>query len=229
MGRRRRSRQSILILSTLLVGCGDSPRPRLEAIDRLPLPAPALDGPTSVESALSTRRSVRSYSTEPPSLAQIAQLLWAAQGITDAEGHRTAPSAHASYPVEVHLAVHRADGLPPGHYRYDAPHHQLELLRPNDVTPSIVAAAGQDWIHAAPAILAIVAVGDEARVQHGALGERHVHIEAGHIAQNVYLQATTLRLGTVLVGGFNDEALARALALPASSTPLALMPFGRVD
>lgn len=192
------------------------------------LPAPRPEGGVSVEGALAGRRSVRSYSGEPLSLAEAAQLLWAAQGITGPDGKRAAPSAGALYPLEIYLAAGAVEGLAAGVYRYRPAHHDLVPVEPGDHRAELAAAAGgQRWVRSAAAVLVVAAVYERTAVKYGRRASRYVHMEVGAAAENVYLQAGALGLGTVAVGAFDDGAVARALGLPPEQEPLLLLPVGR--
>lgn len=193
-----------------------------------PLPEVRHDGPLSVERALASRRSLRSYSEAPLALAEVAQLLWAAQGVTHSDGLRTAPSAGALYPLEIHLVAGEVSGLAPGVYRYDPARHRLRQQVEGDLRQALAEKAlEQSWVADAPALLVITAVVQRTARKYGRRAERYVLIEAGHAAQNVYLQAEALGLGTVIVGAFEDGPLGRALRLPPGERPIGLMPVGR--
>lgn len=192
------------------------------------LPAPVLAGEVSVERALALRRSVRSFAPEPLPLASVSQLLWAAQGITDPAGLRTAPSAGALYPLEVYVVVGAVSGVRPGVYHYDPRRHHLVLKSGGDPRAGVAKAAlGQSWVAEAPVIVVLAAVYERTARKYGEPSARYVHMEAGHAAQNVYLQAGALGLGTTLVGAFRDDELARVLGLPNQTKPLGLLPVGR--
>jgi SagB-type dehydrogenase family enzyme len=196
--------------------------------EELPLPDVKRDGEVAVERALGLRRSVREFSPEPLSLAAVAQLLWAAQGITDPEGFRTAPSAGALYPLEVYLVAGAVEGLGAGIYRYEPRRHRLSLASAGDPRADVAKAAlDQAWVAEAPAIVVLAAVYERTARKYRERTARYVHIEAGHAAQNVYLQATALGLGTTLVGAFRDPELIRVLGLPANAKPVALLPVGK--
>ena len=192
------------------------------------LPEPRREGEVSVEQALARRRSIREYASEPLPLADVSQLLWAAQGVTDPHGLRTAPSAGALYPLEVYLVAGAVSGLAPGIYHYDPRRHRLLFHAPGDPREDLAEAAlAQDWVARAPAQLVLAAVPARTARKYGGRAPRYVHMEVGHAAQNVYLQAVALELGTVVVGAFHDGRLKRVLALPAEVEPLADMPVGR--
>ncbi len=203
--------------------------PSGEAPVMVKLPPPRLDGAMSVERALLTRRSVRGYRDEPLTLAEAGQLLWAAQGITSSRGLRAAPSAGALYPLEVYLVAGRVDGIAPGIYRYRPAGHILERVVSGDRREDLCRAAfGQSPPENAPASLVFTAVYGRTTRKYGERGLRYVYMDHGHAAENVYLQAVSLGLGTVLIGAFDDEAVKRFLSLPAGEEPLSIMPVGRL-
>ncbi|UCE85090.1 MAG: SagB/ThcOx family dehydrogenase [Deltaproteobacteria bacterium] len=192
------------------------------------LPPPIRSGGTSVEDALARRRSVRAYADAPLRLAAVSQLVWAAQGITDPDGLRTAPSAGALYPLEVYLVAGSVTGLRSGVYRYDPRRHRLLLHAAGDPRKALSdAALEQEWVAEAPVVLVLAAVYERSAHKYGERAPRYVHIEVGHAAQNVYLQAVALELGTVMVGAFHDRALKEVLRLPSEVEPLGVMPVGK--
>jgi SagB-type dehydrogenase family enzyme len=197
------------------------------AAETITLPAPRLASGHALEAILHARRSVREFGTTPLTLAEVGQLLWAAQGLTH-DGRRTAPSAGALYPLVLYLVAGRVSGLDAGVYRYLPASHQLTLVLAGEVRAALAQAAlGQGCVDQAAATLAFAAVPRRTTRQYGERGLRYVHIEVGHAAQNVFLQATALTLATVTVGAFDDAAVARVLKLPREETPLYLMPVGR--
>jgi SagB-type dehydrogenase family enzyme len=206
------------------------------------LPNPRYDSETSVEKALSVRRSIRAYSEEPLSISDVSQILWAAQGITKKMetpppnfkykwqgGGRTAPSAGALYPLELYLAVGNVEGLLKGLYKYIPQSHSLEKIQQADIRNEISnAALMQEPIKKAAAVIVIAAVYERTSVKYGERAQRYVHIEVGHAAQNVYLQGISLGIGTVMIGAFVDEAVKKVLHLPEEEHPLAIMPLGKI-
>lgn len=191
------------------------------------LPRPDTDGPLSVEGAIAARRSVRAFAGEPVSLGALAQLLWAAQGVTGADGFkRAAPSAGAKYPIELFVVAGEVLGLPAGVYHYEPAEHVLTLVSGGDRRGALCdAALSQDWVRRAPLALLITAVYERTMEKYGARGVRYVHIEAGAVAENVYLQAESLGLGTTFVGAFSDEDVKEFLG-GAGVEPLGVMPMG---
>jgi SagB-type dehydrogenase family enzyme len=190
--------------------------------DELKLPPPARRGQLSLEEALARRRSHRAFTGKPLTTEMLSQLLWAAAGITDREGYRTAPSAGALYPLEIYLATAA------GFYHYEPRGHRLMTRLERDVRRDIYRAAlEQDAVVDAPAVLVVTAVYARTAAKYGgARAERYVHLEAGHAAQNVLLQAVSLDLGAVPIGAFHDDRLLRALDLPRDHHPVYLIPVG---
>jgi len=188
------------------------------------LPAPRLESDVSLEEALRRRRSVRAYADEPLTLEEIGQLFWAAQGITNERGFRTAPSAGALYPLELYAATD--DGI----YHYEPRGHRAELRRIEDWrSPLCRAALRQDAVCQAPVVFVVTAVYARTAAKYGERAERYVRLEAGHAAQNLLLQAVALGLGAVPIGAFYDDQVQAALGLPADHEPLYLIPVGRLS
>jgi len=214
----------------VITGCAPAEEPETVTDNKvINLPQPLTDSGISVEGALRWRRSERSYEAGALTLAQVSQLLLAAQGITGAQGLRTAPSAGALYPLEVYLIVGDVVDLGPGIYRYQPRNHQLVRIGSGDKRQELVAAAlGQTFIGQGAVSLVFTAVYERTTWRYGERGIRYVHMEAGHAAQNVYLQAVALKLGTVVVGAFHDDQVRQALGLPQDEHPLYIMPVGRI-
>ncbi|RLC70773.1 MAG: nitroreductase [Chloroflexi bacterium] len=218
------------VLALLLPGCfpASEPSPSPQPSVEVRLPSPELKGKVSVEEALLKRRSVRDYRDEPLTLEEVSQLLWAAQGITDPRGFRAAPSAGATYPLETYLVVGRVEGLAPGLYHYDPAKHRLVKLNDQDLRVELAAAAlGQEWVKEAAVDIVFAAVYERTTQRYGNRGIRYVHMEVGHVGQNVYLEAVALGLGTVVIGAFYDDQVKKVLDLPEDEHPLYIMPVGR--
>jgi SagB-type dehydrogenase family enzyme len=204
------------------------------------LPKPSLSGDVSVEEALQNRRSVRVYQDSPLTLAEISQLLWAAYGVTqpmeDAPdflrgGLRTAPSAGALYPLEIYLVARRVTDIHPGIYRYRSETHQMVSLTDQDRWEGL-SSAGLNQSHFETAAAAIVysAVFERTTRKYGNRGrERYVCMDLGHSAQNVYLQACSLNIGTCAVGAFDDRTLKQVIGMTEAEEPLYIMPLGKTD
>jgi SagB-type dehydrogenase family enzyme len=194
------------------------------------LPSITTKSDISIEESLRLRRSVREYADRPLTLDEVGQILWAAQGITEpARGLRTAPSAGATYPLEVYLFAASVNDLEPGVYRYIPNDHALGRVFDGDKREALSAASlRQESITAAPAVLVLTGVLERTARRYGDRALRYLSMEAGHAAQNVYLQAVTLEIGTVVIGAFHDDRVAGVLELGEGEYPLYIMPFGKM-
>jgi len=223
----------LLVIALILLsitGCENSETHPVEENTSAPvLLTPSYDSETSVEEALRSRRSVRTYSSAPLSLSEVSQLLWAAQGITDPDGWRTAPSAGALYPLEMYLLAGNVTDLPVGVYHYHPQDHKLTLVREGDIRQQLFEAAlRQSAVKDGAIVLIISAEYERTTVKYGERGIRYVHMEVGHVSQNVYLQAESLGLGTVFIGAFHDDEVRTLLQLSEEEAPLGLMPVGKL-
>jgi SagB-type dehydrogenase family enzyme len=192
------------------------------------LPAPHFKGSMSVEEAIKNRRSIRDFRDTPLSLQQVSQLLWAGQGIT--EGFkRAAPSAGATYPLTLYIVVGESgvEGLNAGMYEYIPQSHGLHLIKEGDYRERLaVACLTQMFIQEAPMSIVIAAEYEKTTAHYGERGIQYVHMEAGHVGENIYLQAVGLHLGTVVVGAFVDTDVQQVLGIPEEQVPLYVMPVG---
>lgn len=192
------------------------------------LPEPRHKSGVSIEEAILKRRSTREYTGEPLTIQEISQLLWACQGVTDSRGYRTAPSAGALYPLEVYVVAGDVEDLPEGVYKYDPQKHQLARVLSGDERSELAKAAlGQAWVEEAAMDIVITAVYERTTGKYGDRGVRYVHMEAGHAAQNLCLQAAALDLGVVTVGAFRDDQVKEILGFPEEEHPLYVIPVGR--
>lgn len=195
---------------------------------QIKLPNPVLSGTTSVEEALKKRRSIRSYKNLPLTLQEVAQLLWAAQGITSDNGYRTAPSAGALYPLEIYLVAGNIEKLSPGIYHYIPAKHALQKLKDGDVRTQLASAAiGQSPVKLAAADIVITAIFSRTTKKYGNKGKEFVLMEAGHAAQNIYLESVSLHIGTVAIGAFDDTQIKNILNLKEED-PLYILPIGKI-
>ena len=198
-------------------------------LETIKLPQPQYDSRSSVESTLLERRSIRTYSDEPLTLAEISQLLWAAQGVTHHRDFRTAPSAGALYPLEIYIVAGKVKGLATGIYKYKPGSHELlQVVEGDKRTDLCRAALNQSAVKNAPVVILFCAVYQRMTVKYGQRGIRYVFIEVGHSAQNICLQAVSLGLGTVPIGAFHDDKVKKILNCEADEEPLYIMPVGKL-
>jgi SagB-type dehydrogenase family enzyme len=187
---------------------------------RVDLPPPT-EGTVPLEATLRRRRSVREFTADLLTAAEIGQLLWAAQGVTTDWGGRTAPSAGALYPLELYAVT------PSRAMRYLPDGHRAEITTERDLRPDLMTAAlDQEAVVHAPLVVAVVAVRERTATKYGDRAPRYVDLEAGHAAQNLLLQAVAIELTAVPIGAFDDEAVGSVLGLPGDQEPRYLLAVG---
>jgi SagB-type dehydrogenase family enzyme len=182
-------------------------------------------GLISVGEVLHQRRSIRDYKKGSLSLKEISQLLWSGAGKN--LYRRTAPSAGATYPLEIYLAAGEVEGVEPGLYHYSFSRHSLERIKEEDIRKRLCRAAlEQRLIERAAASIIIAADYTRTTGYYGQRGIRYVHMEVGHMGQNISLQAVALNLGTVMIGAFDDQRVKEVLEI--EEEPLYIIPIGKV-
>jgi SagB-type dehydrogenase family enzyme len=179
------------------------------AIRTVELPSPTSEGGPPLWEIIQERRSLRTYREHPITSEQLSQLLWATQGTTkqiQQYQFRAAPSAGALYPIETYLAVNRVEDLEPGIYHYDAVAGVLQLLKEGAPGPRTAAAAlDQGMAETAAVVFIWTAIPERSKWKYLERGYRYIYLDAGHIAQNLYLAATGLGLGCCGIGALYDE------------------------
>lgn len=205
----------------LLSACTDDVSvPRSSATAMSSLPSPGRGRGAALDDVLAERRSIRSFTQGPLDEATISRLLWAAQGVTASWGGRTAPSAGALYPIEVYVAT--SESL----RRYLPADHTAVELAQGDRRRSIGEVTGQEAAAGAPVLFVITGVVSRTAAKYGDRAERYVQLEAGHVCQNLLLEATALGLAAVPMGAFSDDDLREALGVGDDQLPLYVVPVG---
>ncbi|MBM3156279.1 MAG: SagB/ThcOx family dehydrogenase [Chloroflexi bacterium] len=185
----------------------------------------------TIEQAIANRRSQRDFSGQAMSLAELSHILLYSSGITDKRhGLRAAPSAGATYPIEVYALVNNVEGLSKGIYHYLIPSHELELTYEGDFSHDLShAALGETMVRHANAALLLSAVFQRTQRRYRERAQRYIFFEAGHIAQNAYLVATSMGLGACAIGAFYDDQVNRLLGLNGrDESALYLIAVGKI-
>jgi SagB-type dehydrogenase family enzyme len=208
----------------------------IKAYDRMPLvklPVPHLRLPVSLGTALLRRTSATlGFSKAQLSAMELSALLRWSCGMRPSPGlkgiHRVYPSAGARYPVEVYPAVIRCSRIPRGLFHYSHTKHSLEHLLDRDITQAIVRATSDHRVASAGVVIILTGVFGRTVEKYGARGLRYVLIEAGHVAQNLALVATSLGLASYSIGGFVDSEIEELLDIQNElEDPLCLFAVGR--
>ncbi|MBD3390144.1 SagB/ThcOx family dehydrogenase [Candidatus Micrarchaeota archaeon] len=205
------------------VECSSNP-----AQSEIILPEPDYSG-IGVEKAIGKRRSVREYSVENITLEELSMLLWAGQGTTSEWGGRAAPSAGALYPIELYVVPNRVEGVYCGIYKYLPGEHKLVLVQEGDFREKVAGAAlGQECVWNAAAVIVMTSVQERTAVKYGERSELYIAMEAGHISENILLEAVSLGLGAVPVGGFSTEEIDGILGVEEGESSLYIAVVGKV-
>jgi SagB-type dehydrogenase family enzyme len=169
------------------------------------------------------RRSIRRFDGQPLSLRELTQLLYFSAGVTGwldpsepglVQPVRAAPSGGALYPIEVYAAVIAVEGLERGLYHYAVDRKGLELLQlGNPVERLSEATSDFATISRAAVVFVLTGMFGRSHFKYGERAYRFALLEAGHICQNVLLEATALKLGAVAIGGFIDDKINEILDL----------------
>ncbi len=195
--------------------------------ERFSLPDPKQVETLSTAEALAKRRSIRHFTHHDLGLVQLSFLLWAANGIQRVErGHefRTAPSAGALYPIETYLTVDRVSGLPPGIYHYDVRQHGLEQLRTGQFGHEVtMATGGQKMCLEAPVTFMWTAIFERSKWKYDERAYRYIYLDAGHIAENLALAATSIGLGTCQIGALFDDEVNAIIGVDGASESIIYM------
>ncbi len=198
--------------------------------NKVQLPEPLKEGGMSLTKALTLRRSVRSYSREPMNVSEVSQLLWSAQGVTHEKGFRTAPSAGATFPLEMYVMINKVTGLEKGVYHYNPFENTLERVMEEDVSAALARASlSQSMITEGAVVFIFGAVIERTQARYGERAERYVYNEIGHASQNVHLQAAAMNLGTVVIGAYRDDEVEEILQLGEDVRVLYMMPVGKMN
>jgi SagB-type dehydrogenase family enzyme len=180
-----------------------------------------------VAEAIAKRKSVRLYSGGPLTGEALSFLLWASGGIARTERgnvYRTAPSAGALYPVETYIAVQTVAGIEPGIYHYAVKDHVLEEVEPGQHGHDITQAAlGQKMCLNAAVVFIWTAVFLRSKWKYKERAYRYVYLDAGHMAENLALAATSIGLGTCQIGALFDDEVNAIIGVDGSDESVIYM------
>ncbi len=204
-------------------------------LETVRLPSPKQKGGAGLWSVITARRSQAPEVGSNITISEVAQLLWAAQGITGQRPggsnlpYRTVPSPSGAYPLEVYLVIRGVSDTFAGVYHYVVREHQLEQVRIGDVTKDLVGALlGDSGVETSAVAMIFTGVVERTVTAHSERGYRHLYLEAGYAAQNVLLAGTALGLSARAISTFFDDELSFLLGLQGNrELPLTVILIGR--
>jgi SagB-type dehydrogenase family enzyme len=179
------------------------------------LPAPGeVDIPSAdLRGIIEQRRSLRRYAVQALTMAELSYLLWLTQGVKRVTGRpatlRTVPSAGARHAFETFLLVNRVDGLEPGLYRYIATRHALlRIEAPADIALRFTEACHQqEHVLQSAVTFCWMAVTERMAWRYVERSMRYLHLDAGHVCQNLYLAAEAIGCGVCALAAFDDDKM----------------------
>jgi SagB-type dehydrogenase family enzyme len=196
-------------------------QPRAGSVKVILLPEPDVNGSVSLEEAISRRRSVREFADKPLNFAQMGQLAWAGQGITDKQkGLRAAPSAWEAYPIELRFVT------PEGMFTYRPQDHSMQQVSASDLRNQLAKAVGQDMVAQASCDIVIAGSIRKLTPKAGGKAMKFMQLEAGHVAENIQLQAAALGLASAPIGEYDPQNVDKACELRGGLDPLLIICVG---
>jgi len=176
---------------------------------KIKLPPPKSLSKETLDVAIQNRGSIRDFSKKAITIDQLSYILWASTGINRKEYGfelRTAPSAGALYPIETYLVINNVENISQGVYHYNIKNHLLEEIKTGDFRTTISKAAlDQTMCFYAAAVFIWTAIFNRSKCKYGERAYRYIYIDAGHIAENLALSVTSLKLGSCQIAALYDE------------------------
>lgn len=166
------------------------------------------------------RKSSRDFSGKPLSQQELSTLLFFGAGITYENENpdrtrRAYPSGGARYPLEIYPAIFKVENLKEGLYHYSVREHALELLLEGE-TDKVKGAFHYDFVKDASAVFIFSMIPKRSTIKYGNFGLKIGLIEAGHLAENIYLVSEALGLKCCSLGGLNEKLVSGLLDLDNS-------------
>ncbi|QUH21203.1 SagB/ThcOx family dehydrogenase [Alkaliphilus sp. B6464] len=169
--------------------------------------------------AIESRKSLRKYSNTALTIEELSYLLWSTQGVKQVVSRpatiRTVPSAGARHAIETYLLINKVDGVKPGLYRYIALSHKLmEVNLDPEIDGKISnSCLRQDFIKNSAVTFIWAADAYRMKWRYGERGYRYLHLDAGHVCQNLYLSAEAIDSGVCAIAAFDDDEINSLIGL----------------
>jgi SagB-type dehydrogenase family enzyme len=195
--------------------------PPPEGTKKISLPSPeGIDDPLiDLRKAIEIRRTLRRYSQQSLTLSELSILLWLSQGVQESTNRpstlRTVPSAGARHAFETSLLINRVDSLSPGLYHYAAIENALYEIKTGEQNAEVLSHAclGQRQVLTSAVTFFWIAVAERMQWRYPERGYRYMHLDAGHVCQNLYLVAEALGCGVCAIAAYDDDLVNKALDL----------------
>ncbi len=196
------------------------PIPKNAKLVPLPKPEQRKIPAADLQTLISKRQSLRKYAERPLTQDELGFLLWATQGVKTVDENkkftkRTVPSAGARHAFETYLLINRVEGIDPGLYRYAALDHSLFRIKmPGNIGEELkTGCLAQEQVTDSAVTFLWVVVAERMFWRYQERGFRYVHLDAGHVCQNLYLAAEAIGCGVCAIAAFSDELVNKALGV----------------
>jgi len=178
---------------------------------------------------LKQRSSKREFAKKSLSFSEISNILYWPAGMKK-DFTRFYPSAGGRYPLEIYIVALNVESLEHGIYHFNVKKNSLEMILKGDFKDDVIHLSGnQEWIKDCGIVVLISAIFGRTKIKYGERGYRYVLMEAGHIAQNLYLVSETLNLGCCTIGGFLDDEINKILDIDGKKeTVIYLCGIGKI-
>jgi protease I len=221
---------AVLMLVGLVAVCLGQRRPRASTLSIIQLPEANSSGSMSLEEALAKEKPARQFTGQPLKPAQMGQLAWAglvtrerpAQPLVVPQTPLPAASpAEPVYPIQLHLATQ--DGV----YLYNPDFHSLQQTFNQDVRPGLAAATANPAAAASAGCdIILTSLLRNLSIRSTSKARQLILLQAGHVAQNIQLQAVSLGLGSVAIGDFDSGNVKKVCTLPRNLEALYIVAVG---
>ncbi len=189
----------------------------------------------SVETAISKRKSRRSYTEDAIKLEELSFLLWTTQGLREkrsvVRNFRTVPSAGCRHALETYVVVFRVEGIPKAIYRYLPMSHQLvEFIKHENLETLISQAAlGQSFAGKSAVTFIWTTIPARMEWRYGMASYKVIAIDAGHVCQNLYLACEAIGAGTCAIAAYDQEFADSVLGVDGNEEfTIYMAPVGKV-
>ncbi|UCG00983.1 MAG: SagB family peptide dehydrogenase [Candidatus Heimdallarchaeota archaeon] len=200
----------------------------------LSLSTPDYKGHLPLSSAIHQSKTTDNLRDIPLELKEVSQILWSLQGITHGINKRTAPSAGATYPLEIYLVHNGSSSLRRGCYNYVPQNHELRIVSSSYNSMKLISSLfGEDQDAVSNVSTVFLILADYARTTfryntdhplYEYRGVQYVHLEVGHAIQNFLLQLTSLNLKSRIITDLNTEIIQDFLN--TTLIPMTVLPVG---
>lgn len=202
------------------------------------LPEPSEQPTEKFEQLMRRRKSVRDYTDEEVSLAEISSLCASTAGIRDRFKTTSSqviphapltPTGGGLLSIQLYYISLTTESLSRGLYLYRAGKHALELVSEGELRGRIFEITSfQDWIAHCAGIFVLVSDLDRVQWKYEDRAYRLTHMDAGVLGQSLHLAATSVGLGSCMVFGFLDDEMNQLMGIDGDRQFVSLiMPIGK--